>query len=60
MILLCKTDNSRIYNLRNWEDLEKLIVSLNRPTDVFPFLLRVLNVSSSYVFLRKIIIFAIT
>ena len=32
MILLRKTDNSRIYKLRNLEDLEELRLSLNRPT----------------------------
>ena len=32
MILLRKTDNSRIYKLRNFEDLEELRLSLNRPT----------------------------
>ena len=33
MILLRKTDNSRIYKLRNLEDLEELLLSLNRPIE---------------------------
>ena len=33
MILLRKTDNSRIYKRRNLEDLEELRLSLNRPTE---------------------------
>ena len=33
MILLRKTDNSRIYERRNLEDLEELRLSLNRPTE---------------------------
>ena len=32
-ILLRKTDNSRIYKLRNLEDLEELLLSLNRPIE---------------------------
>ena len=33
IILHRKTDNSRIYKLRNLEDLEELRLSLNRPTE---------------------------
>ena len=33
ILLLRKTDNSRIYKLQNLEDLEELRRNLNRPTE---------------------------